>query len=243
VRLIKGDIDGRPFAKELFDLLKILKVEPPQVDLVLDCKSMDESSTDHVVLLGRIPMITSWRTLTILAGAFPVDLSSLRANDTYVLPRYEWDAWKRTIKRLAAREQRLPTFGDYTIQHAVYREPVEFPHVSASIRYTTEVSWVIMRGEWIGKATGSGSAQYPAEAQLLIERPEYCGENFSFGDGFIAAKARDGSRPGNPMQWLLAGINHHITLTATMIEKGRLPITREITAIPSEANVANLATQ
>jgi hypothetical protein len=243
VRLSKDDLDRRSFAKELFDLLKILRVQPPQVDLVLDFKFLDEASTDPVILLDRIPMIASWRTLTILAGAFPVDLSSLRANNTYVLPRYEWDVWKRTVERRGGREQRLPTFGDYTIQHTVYREPVEFLHVSASIRYATENSWVIMRGEWIGKATGSGSAQYAAEAQLLIERPEYCGEDFSFGDGFIASKARNGSKPGNPMQWLLAGINHHITLTATMIQKGRLPITREITAIPSAANVANLATQ
>lgn len=105
--------------------------------------------------------------------------------------------------------------------------------MSASIRYTIQDSWLILRGEWIGKKTGSGSAQFPAEARLLAERPDYCGEEFSFGDKFIAAKARDGSKPGNPKQWLLAGINYHMTLTAIMIQKGRLPISRQAKTIPA----------
>ena len=36
VRLSQNDLDRRSFAKELFDLLRILRAEPPQVDLILD---------------------------------------------------------------------------------------------------------------------------------------------------------------------------------------------------------------
>ena len=108
------------------------------------------------------------------------------------------------------------------IQHGVFREPVSFPHVSASIRYSAPEYWIVLRGEWLGKKDGAGAAQYPAEAQLLVDKPEYCGEAFSYGDKFLAVKARDGAHPGNPTQWLLAGINHHITLTTQMVRGLRL---------------------
>jgi len=149
--------------------------------------------------------------------------------------------WRSEILRSGQHSEiRLPSFGDYTIQHAVYKEPPPFPHVSASIRYTAEDSWIVFRGEWIGKKDGSGSAQYPAEAQLLIEKSEFYGDSFSDGDRFIAEKAKNGIKPGNPKQWLQAGINHHITLTAKMVQSDTLSIKKAVIETPIEERVESV---
>jgi len=155
-------------------------------------------------------------------------------NKVHELTRHEVKLWTNDLCQLMQSiHGRTPSFGDYTIQHPFYNEPVKTPHVSASIRYSAHESWTVFRGEWIGKKSGSGCGQYPAEAKLLMERPEYTGEDFSFGDKFIAEKAHNGSNhPGGPAQWLLGGINHHITLTAEMVQTGWRPIEETAITVP-----------
>jgi mannose-6-phosphate isomerase-like protein (cupin superfamily) len=41
-------------------------------------------------------------------------------------------------------------------------------NISASIRYTTDDYWVIMRGEGLRNKGGAGYDQYPANAELLM---------------------------------------------------------------------------
>lgn len=220
IRLFRKDFEKQSHLRAIPTLLEMLKTDIGHADLLVDLELV--SADSHLVdsLITRIPQVNDWRNVTIIAGSFPLDLRHLKANDVYELDRYEFKLWNNHLRSLMqSRCGRTPSFGDYTIQHPFYNEPVKTPHVSASIRYYTPESWTVFRGEWIGKKSGAGCGQYPAEAKLLMERPEYAGEDFSFGDKFIAEKARNGSdHPGGPTQWLLAGINHHITLTAKTIE-------------------------
>jgi len=78
-----------------------------------------------------------------------------------------------------------------------------------------------MRGEGI-RNDGPGLSQFPANATLLCERPEFQGEDFSRGDRYIKEMAleleKNGSgRTGNLRTWLQATINHHLTLTVRQI--------------------------
>jgi Beta protein len=213
--------------------LDVLNVGIEESDLIIDLKVLTESMPKPSSWLELLPKIWNWRTITMLSGSFPIDLSNLKANNTYILLRNDWRYWRNEILESNQHsEVRLPSFGDYTIQHAIYKEPPSFPHVSASIRYTAEDSWIIFRGEWIGKKDGSGSAQYPAEAQLFLEKPEYYGDTFSDGDKFIATKAKNGIKPGNPKQWLQSGINHHITLTTKMVQSEILSLKKAVIEIP-----------
>lgn len=68
-----------------------------------------------------------------------------------------------------------------------------------------------MRGEGILNDDGPGAAQWPANAMLLCERPEFCGADFSAGDSYIASRAQMGASTGNPSTWLAASVNHHMT--------------------------------
>lgn len=165
----------------------------------------------------RLPGIHQWRTFTTLAGSFPPDLMSLKKPGQYELPREEWKRWAAEIANSAGLARR-PSFGDYTIQHPIYHEPVHGANPSASIRYTSDTHWVIMRGEGLRTPGSPGHAQYPANAELLCGRKEFCGPEFSAGDEYIwDVGSRKKAGPGTPETWLRAGINHHLTFAARQI--------------------------
>ena len=63
-----------------------------------------------------------------------------------------------------------------------------------------------------------GRIVYPGEKSI------FKGDNFSFGDSYIAEKAKyiNTKNTGNPRSWLEAGINHHLTLTARQVASLRV---------------------
>jgi hypothetical protein len=83
---------------------------------------------------------------------------------------------------------------------------------SASIRYTVDDYWLIMRGQQ-GKYE-----QYPANAQLITKHKDYFGKGYSFGDNYIFEKGSDlTGKPGNATNWLVVGVNHHLTCAVRQI--------------------------
>lgn len=233
VRVSLEDISRRSFTQDIDKLLSILQHEPRNIDLILDLKLVDSKTPEYATISGQIPQVTNWRSVTLLGASFPVDLTHLEANNTHELLRLEWSKWQNEVQKVGDKLVRVPMFGDYTAQHPLYREPVRNPRVSASIRYTTSDRWVVFRGEWIGKKNGSGCAQYPAWAQLLVARSDlYSGASFSYGDEYIMRKSIDGTKPGGRRDWLTVEINHHITYTVCQLhpellrpaEKKAIPI-------------------
>lgn len=65
----------------------------------------------------------------------------------------------------------------------------------------------------------AGFKQYPANAFLLSERPEFCGTAFSYGDQYISEIASQSERTGNAETWLRAGVNHHLTFVVRQIAR------------------------
>jgi hypothetical protein len=76
-----------------------------------------------------------------------------------------------------------------------------------------------MRGEGVRNDDGPGFAQWPANAKLLCGRPEYCGADFSDGDGCIRERSILGGKTGNAETWLRAGINHHLTFVVRQLAR------------------------
>jgi Beta protein len=89
---------------------------------------------------------------------------------------------------------------------------------SASIRYTASEDWVIMRGEGVLNEDGAGYAQFPAQAQLLLCRPDFCGAPFSDGDLYIHNMAQQSAKNGTAKDWLAAGFNHHLTFVVRQLD-------------------------
>ena len=204
------------FERNCNDIINYLGLKFDSVHLLIDHGSIfeDINTIQSIKQLNKfIPKLEYWKTFSLLAGAFPKDLSELEKNDIHYLPRKEWQNYKYQIDNSLVR---IPNFGDYTIQYGDYMLPAGF-NVSASIRYTLEYEWKVMRGESI--KTG-GSIQYQAQSQILIDDVnEYYGKNYSFGDEYIYQISQANNNYGNAQSWLTAGINHHIVLTSNQINE------------------------
>jgi hypothetical protein len=217
-RLYRDELRRPSFKDDLLNLLSGLGIGPGQADLIIDLQLVDDSSPAPAFgyICDQIPYLPLWRTFTIVSGTFPPDLHELEKNRQHEIPRTDWQTWYSELVSLPPLP-RLPTYGDYTIQHPHFSEPVKNANVSASIRYTSDNHWVIMRGEGLRNEGGPGYKQYQANAQLLCERPEFCGAGFSEGDRYIEELSMGIGGMGNPEMLLWAGINHHITFVVNQI--------------------------
>ena len=184
--------------------------------MIVDFQIIDWSAPTFKTLCKLIPRINGWRNFIVASGAFPEDLSELQKNDIHKIERIDWKSWRDQTTEVPS-VPRIPTYGDYAIQHALYLRREGPAHYSASIRYTAEDYWLIMRGEDVFREDGPGFDQWPAQAVLLCDLPEYCRETFSAGDKYIKQMSLQRKQTGNMVTWLRAGFNHHMTFVVRQL--------------------------
>ena len=216
IRLYPSNLARSSLVEDLDRLLTSLALPPDEADLIVDYQLISDFALPYTRLCQRIPYLSQWRTFTVISEAFSQDLTEYEKNGQYIRDRGDWLFWQSQV---AAKLPRLPAYGDYSIQYALYVEPPERANVSASIRYTAEDYWVIMRGEGLFNERSPGNAQYAAHAELLCEREEFCGRSFSYGDRYIDNLNNGIEGPGNPETLIRAGINHHVTLVVDQLSK------------------------
>jgi hypothetical protein len=180
-------------------------------DLILDLRALtpDERNCSVNTLctfVNRLPRLGEWRTFTLAATSFPQNLAGLPPSDSSSIPRQEWILWTGLSRR---RNQiaRIPTFGDYAISHP---EPAEvYPRVmrpSASIRYACDNAWLIFKAR---NLRDHGYGQFHQLCRLLVQRAEYSGKSFSWGDQYIDDCAAERVGTGNLTTWRKVGTSHH----------------------------------
>jgi len=215
LRLVIDDIKRPTIKRDIDTILTLLKLPPESLDIIVDFRITDQNAPTFDTLCSLIPYIEKWRNFIVASGAFPEDLSKLHKNDVHRLERTDWISWKDQVTTKSL--PRIPIYSDYTIQHARYLRREGIIHFSASIRYTSDDYWLIMRGEDATKRDGPGFDQWPANAILLCDMPEYCSYVFSAGDKYIKEMSLQRKETGNPQTWLRAGINHHMTFVVRQI--------------------------
>lgn len=211
IRLNLGDVAESTFDNQMQALLSALRLSVSSIHLIVDYGfiTAERQMPPLTSIISRLPHLNDWCTLSVIGGAFLKNLSTFKPGIN-TLQRLDWTYWRE--QTTGDGLLRVPTYGDYVIQHANYEEPPLNANFSASIRYAAENSWVIMRGEGVRNEGGPGYAQYPANAALLRERPEFSGRDFSRGDMYIDDMGVQTEKTGNARTWLQAGINHHLTL-------------------------------
>ncbi len=216
IRVFREDLGRTDLGLTLKELMRALQQDEGQVDVVIDLKIFRPGDANLGGLLHALPNLNHWRTVAIVAGSFPKDLTGLDVGQ-HELERKEWTAWNTAIRNHDLT--RIPSFGDYTILHPILSDPIPGMNISASIRYTAWDYWVVMRGQGLRNKRGAGYAQYPANAELLTMRGDFSGSWFSAGDRYISEVAIKKDRTGNPTTWLRAGINHHVTFVVDQLKK------------------------
>jgi hypothetical protein len=198
--------------------LEALGLAAEEVDLILDLGPIFAeqrwTAATARLILAAVPDPEIWRSLTLLASSFPLDLSALEGDSIGLLPRAEWTIWRALYAR-RERLARMPSFGDYAISHPAPREvDPRLIQRSASIRYTTDEEFLIVKGRSIRL---HGPEQHYDLSARLLARPEFHGEDFSWGDSYIAARARREPGPGNGSTWRKAGTSQHLAFLTSQI--------------------------
>src|ERR1700677_4632771 len=204
LRLISDDFED---ADELESALQAFPgffgLDTDEVDPILDIGSVVNTSAGTVSQMHRanidlIPDLDEWRTLTVSASAFPIGLAPLVRDEWNIVPRLDWRGWRGLVQG-NRRPRRLPAFSDYSIaQPALPAEGIAT--ILAQLRYATPDTWMVWKGR---NAITEGFDQFFAICADLVTRPEYRGENFSWGDAEIALKATNDGSCGNAQTWAL----------------------------------------
>jgi hypothetical protein len=186
-------------------------------DLLLDYEYVNSSNVDDVTddCIRTITTLGNgnYRNLGLASGSFMQNLGPIAANTVYEFPRVEYE-FHRRVKNQTGMDL---FFSDYGNQHPLPGTDTRYG-ASCSIKYTSDNSYVVFRGQQPGKVQ-RGSAQYFDKARLLVEHACYDGPEFSWADGNILERANSTNerRPGNAGTWVTITMNRHITKIHHMV--------------------------
>jgi hypothetical protein len=230
LRLVESDLEGIvDLPPQVESFLKFLGLKAKDVDLLLDFGPKVPSKAALPFQIDALPLVKEWRTLTIASSSFPVDLSGRAQNSVGAIDREEWVAWL-SLRNKQKSLKRMPTYGDYTINHPVLSEiDPRIMSMSPNIRYSDDTSYVIAKGQAIPrkkkKPTPEEEAarnkllpkiQYPKLAAKIKNHPSWKGEKFSWGDKFIDACSHK-ECVGSATNWRAVGTCHHIAVVVQQI--------------------------
>jgi hypothetical protein len=212
LRVTIGQAAKSTFKAEVDSLLSTLEIQSVGCDFILDLGSPNFVPIEGFVkiiknIVTKLPYLNNWRTFTILGTSFPESMGGIKKGGE-VISRYEWQLYKVLINNFRMASLRLPSFGDYAIIHPKDLE-LDWRVVksSATIRYTIDDCWYIVKGENI---RDYGHEQYHELSRNVFASRYYCSPAFSWGDSYIQTCTNNNSKTGNPTKWIQVGTNHHI---------------------------------
>ncbi|QTJ70094.1 beta family protein (plasmid) [Rhodococcus opacus] len=224
IRLHGDDFGNTGFlASDLTNALEALDLSPGQVDLILDLGFVDGNSLIAFAgfvpaVIGALPHVHDWRSLVMLAGAFPQSLASAKPNEPASFPRYDAELWSRVI---ASEPPRLPTYGDYVTSYPVPGPPVK--HQSApNIRYTSDDQWFVIKSK-VDPKLGNRTI-FPIATMLRNQKPGILSkETFSWGDREYHRLASERGGPGGGTEWKAWSTSHHISVVIDRLARTGAP--------------------
>jgi hypothetical protein len=212
VRLEIRDAAKSDLKQGIDRLLKTCILKTPQCDLLIDLGAPSfepiEGFAKLIVTIAKnLPYRDRWRTLSLCATSFPSSMAGVKQGTT-LIPRQEWQLYRRVVELLANEGSRLPTFGDYAVNYPdVLPQDMRLLKPSATIRYTTRESWLIVKGT---NVRDNKYEQYRDLCKTVVESKYFAGSDFSFGDEYIAQCAAGNESTGNLTTWRKVGTNHHV---------------------------------
>ena len=195
-------------------LLSTLTIQSTDCDFILDLGApnfvpLDGFSKIIQAIISKLPYLNDWRTFILLGTSFPETMSVIKKAGE-IVPRYEWKLYKRLVSDFRKANLRLPAFGDYAISHPkVSIVDMRTAKPYATIRYTIDDGWYIVKGENVRDEKHGKFKQYRELSKKLIDSKYYYGSNLSWGDEYIQ-KCAYGGKTGNLSTWRQVGTNHHI---------------------------------
>lgn len=211
IRLDGEDLDEDPedLDAALDGMLAASQVGRGEADLLLDLGPLEGdvavlgAGRLLLSLLRDLPSILDWRSVTIAAGAFPVDLGAYTANVIGERLRYDAQVWDYVRKKKLPRDV---DFGDYAIAHPALVVGPGFPP-PPQLRYLVSDRWLVLKGR---RNDPLGNSQFQRICTIIAQHPEFVGAALGAADARIEAGSPEG--PGNGTTWRKIGTAHHLDL-------------------------------
>ncbi len=204
------------FKTEIDSLLSTLKAQPADCDVIFDLGAPMNFLPLHSFamaiqgVVSKLPYLDKWRTFTLLSTSFPETMSSIKEG-TEVVPRYEWQLYKKLMNSFSKSGLRLLSFGDYAISHPkVFDVDPKVMKPSATIRYTIDDGWFIVKGKKVRDKKLTNYKQYRKLCKQVLVSDYYCEPDFSWGDNYIQECANGTVKTGNLSTWRQVGTSHHV---------------------------------
>jgi hypothetical protein len=215
LRVMLGDLNNHELKQLIDTQVANLKSKPNDCVLVLDCSAADISDTDEFSKfandwLHRLRELGMWSRIVFQATGYPWK-NPAPDNGEKTVVRDEWSVWTRMLE-LDPHIKDFVMFGDFGADNA----DIDFGAVGRAIthlRYATSTDWLVVRGDKKRESIRSVAAR-------IVNSGSFSGELFSWGDEFIASRARGVGGVGNPMIWRAVNMNHH--MTRLTVDLGRL---------------------
>jgi hypothetical protein len=211
LRLESSDINSSLHVN-IAQLLEDTAANIQDTHLVIDLGAEIAGGAENTALLwqgmlSRVPSLSTWKTVTVAACAFPATLPAATYRPHGLCPRTEWAAYCALIN--SGFTPRLVNFGDYTVSHpnTEMMDP-RMMDPNAKIKYALDDDWLIITGQQVKRF---GREQYRDLCDRLIHSGHFAGPGFSWGDAYIVECAAGGST-GGTSTWPSVANNHHITV-------------------------------
>lgn len=225
IRVTRDEFETGRLPGDLRAFLKTNSLAPADVDLIVDLGAVDDMVTVGIenmtqMFLADVPDPRDWRTLTVSACAFPFSMGVVERDSFELIDRSEWQAWRDGLHANRKTFARLPTFSDCGIQYPTGVEDFDFRtmSVSASVRYTLQDQWLLIKGVSTKKV--EPSVQFPQLATKLVYghlSQYFAGASHCRGCGGMHDAANGAPKLGSPEAWRRLGSIHHITTTVDQI--------------------------
>ncbi|EPT8920286.1 beta family protein [Cronobacter dublinensis] len=187
------------------------------IDIILDIGDIQQSNDQLVGYLEQcmtyILSIGNFRRIIFSATSYPSSQSGIPQNVVHTLTRHEWLLWSKIITN--NNVTRTPGFSDYPTS-STFTPPLDprliDPYVS--IRYSDFNNWIFVKGT---SSKGNGWGQTQNLCQILVSNACYKGQNYSWGDYHINARAQGTVTSGSSKDWRKVANNHHFRLVTEQL--------------------------
>lgn len=223
IRIWEEDLEvPEDLEKKINKLLSILSISPNNSHIILDFKEIKVAEINNIAqkainAINNLPNISEWKSLTLAGSGIPESFSSIKPDEIRMFPRSEYMLWT-IVRNEYENLARLPSFGDYSIVHPNFKEFNKgFKAGAPKIRYTLDLSWLVLKGK-LNDDTNKSSKQYHDMSRTLVNRDEFRGPKFSWGDKYIKDSSESGTKKrAGSTTWVAVGTNQHISQVANQL--------------------------
>ncbi len=215
VSVAAGMPERLPGHGQIRGLLKVLQLDPEEVDLLIDAGPVDSSIVRDRLADRALAALTTlspwrWRRECVAAGAFPANLTGFPRGRSTTVARRDAELWRRVLSGCRGR---LPDFGDFGVTHP--RMPTHSRGTpDPNMRYTTPDAWQV----FVYPRVRSGNDDFFTLSADLVASPYWpaTGARTSWGDARLNECAmRQRPKAGGGTEWRAWATSHHLAVVTS----------------------------